>query len=138
MPRTSSTTDSSERFRSIFGKALKAYAKKTEKDEKDLLSLPLFRDLDACGSPDEILNKLRDPNLGYNQPGNSDDRLSKWLIPTMKVLHALSPTLDRVVDSVRLRKLNATRSGTAVCYYFAGIPTRESSLRWSWRPPLGE
>jgi hypothetical protein len=111
MPRTSSTTDSSERFRSIFGKALKAYTKKTK---KDLLSLPLFRDLEACDSPEEILSKLRDPNLGFNQPGDSDDRLSKWLIPTVKVLHALSATLGEVVRSVRLRLLNATRYGTVV------------------------
>ena len=109
MPRTPSTTDQSERFRSIFDRALKAYTKKTD---KNLLSLPLFRDLDACDSPEGILNKLRDPNLGFSQPGTSGGSLSKWLIPTVKVLYALSATLGKVVGPVRLRKLDATRSGT--------------------------
>ena len=111
MPQTPSTTDSSDRFRSIFDNALRAY---TEKTEKDLLSLPLFRELDACDTPEEIVNKLRDPNLGFNKPGNNDHSLSNLLIPTVKVLHALSATLDKVVDSVRLRKLNAIRSGIVV------------------------
>ena len=108
MPRTYSTTDPSERFRSILDKALKAYTKKTE---KDLLSLPLFRDINACDSPEEILNKLRDPNLGFDQP---DDSLSKWLVPTVKVLYALSATLGKVVGPVRLRDLIVTRSGMLV------------------------
>ena len=103
--------DPSERFRSIFDKALQAYTKKTE---KSLLSLPLFRDLNACDSPEEVLTKLRDPNLGFNQPGDNDDSLSKWLIPTVKILHALSAILGKVVGPVRLRKLNATCSGTVV------------------------
>ena len=111
MPQTPSITDPSERFRSIFDKALKAYTKKTN---KNLLSLPLFRDLNACESPEEILEKLQDPNLGFNQPDNSDGSLSKWLTPTVKVLYALSTTLAKVADSVRLRKLNATRSGANV------------------------
>jgi hypothetical protein len=106
MPPTPYTTDSSERFRSIFDKALKVYTKKTE---KNLLSLPLFRDLNACDTPEEILNKIRDPILGFNQPA-----LSKWLISTVKILHALSETLGKVVGPVRLRKLNPTRSGTVV------------------------
>ena len=134
MPQTSSATDSSEHFQSIFDKALKAYTKKTE---KDLLSLPLFRELNTCDSAEETLNKLRDPNLGFNQAGNKDDSLSKWLIPTLKVLHTLSAIINQVVGSVRLRKLNTTHSGTVVCYYSVGIPTRESSLHWNWRPPLG-
>jgi hypothetical protein len=108
MPQTPSTTDSSDRFRSIFDNALRAY---TEKTEKDLLSLPLFRELDACDTPEEIVNKLRDPNLGFNKPGNSDHSLSKWLIPTVKVLHALSAALDKAVGSV---PLNAIRSGIVV------------------------
>jgi hypothetical protein len=106
MSTTPYTTDPSERFRSIFDKALKVYTKKTE---KNLLSLPLFRELNACDTPEEILNKIRDPNLGFNQPV-----LSKWLISTVKVLHALSATLGKVVGPVRLRKLNATHSGTVI------------------------
>ena len=111
MPQTPSTPDPSERFRSIFGKALKAYTKKAG---KNLLSLPLFRDLNACKSPEEILDKLRDPNLGFNQLDNSDGSLSKWLTPAVKVLYALSTTLAKVADSVRLKKLNTTRSGANV------------------------
>ena len=111
MRQTPSITDPSERFRSIFDKALKAYTKKTG---RNLLSLPLFRDLNACESPEEILDKLRDPNLGFGQPDHSDGSLSRCLIPTVKVLYALSTALAKVADSVRLRKLNAIRSRTIV------------------------
>ena len=111
MPRTLSTTDPSDRFRSILDKSLKAYTKKTG---KDLLTLPLFRDLSVCNSPEEILDKPRDPNLGFNQPGNSDDSWSKWLIQTVKVLYELSATLGKVAGSVRLKRLNGTRWGTVV------------------------
>ena len=109
MPRTPSTTDPSKRFRSFFDKSLKAYTKKTE---KDLLSLPLFRELNACNSPEEILNKFRDPNLGFNRPGNSDDSLERWLIPIVNVLYTFSATLGEGVGLVRLRK--QTRSGMAL------------------------
>ena len=81
----------------------------TKKTEKNLLSLPLFRDLNACDTPEEILNKIRDPNLVFNQPV-----LSNWLISTVNILHALSATLGKVVDPVRLRKLNATHSSMVV------------------------
>jgi hypothetical protein len=77
--------------------------------DKNLLSLPLFRELNACDTPEEILNKIRDPNLGFNQPV-----LSKWLISTVNILHALSATLGKVVGPVRLRKLNTTHSGMVV------------------------
>jgi len=110
MPPTPSTTDPSDRFRSIFDKALKAYTKKTE---RDLLSLPLFREINACDSPEDILNKLRDPTLGFNQPGSSDDGLKKWLTPIVNVLYAFSATLGEGVGMVRCRKSNNIRSGMA-------------------------
>ena len=113
MPRTPSTTDPSEHFRSIFDKALKAYTKKTG---KNLLSLSLFRDLDACDSPEEILNKLRDPNLGFNQLGSSNDGLSKWLTSVVNVLYAFSATLGEGVGLVRRRMLNI-RNGPLILYY---------------------
>ena len=135
MPRTPSTTGPSERFRYIFDKALKAYTKKTE---KNLLSLPIFREIDACDSPEDILNKLRDRIPGFDKPGTSDDSLSKWLTPIVNVLYAFSATLGEGVGLVRRRKLNKNRSGMALSSYFTGILTRESHLCWSWRPSLGE
>jgi hypothetical protein len=85
-----------------------------KKTGKNLLSLPLFRDLNACESPQDILNKLQDPNLGFNQPGSRDDSLTKSLIPIVNVLYAFSATLGEGVGLVRRRKLSETRSWTAL------------------------
>jgi hypothetical protein len=92
---TSSTPSSN--FQSIFYAALKAYEKKTK---KDLLAHPLSAQLQACKSPDDILVVLQDKVNEFNQSRTADERLSRWLNPTINVLYAFSATLGGGVGLV--------------------------------------
>ena len=74
----------------IFNNALKAYEKRTK---NDLLAHPLAAQLQACDSPTAILALLHQQVQELNQSRKSDERLSRWLDPTVNVLYALSATL---------------------------------------------
>jgi hypothetical protein len=85
-PRSPPTATSHSNYRPIFDSALEAYKKKTG---KDLTSDPLLRRLEACHSADDILNILQEHITGFDQPLSSDG-LTKWLNPTVNVLHSFS------------------------------------------------
>jgi len=78
-------------YQSIFDKAIEAYNKKTR---KDLRSHPLLAKLQSCDSPDTVLRVLREQVPGFDpyQPETTatDERLTKWLNPTVNVLCAFS------------------------------------------------
>ena len=90
-------TSSSSNFKLIFDNALKAYKKRTK---KDLLTHPLADRLEACDSASSILTVVQEQLqvLNESQRGNT-----KWLEPTVNVLHAFSGTLGEGVGSVCLR-----------------------------------
>ena len=75
------------------------YQKRTK---KDLLSLPLASELQACNSSAAILAVLQQQVQGLEPSRSSDDRRTKWLIPTVKVLHTFSATLEERVVLVSL------------------------------------
>ena len=87
----------SSNFQLIFSAALKAYKKKTK---KDLLADPLTIQLQACKSPSDILAVLQDKVKDFDQSRSADERLSRWLNPTINVLYAFSATLGGVVGLV--------------------------------------
>ena len=66
---------------------------------------------------------------------SGDDRLKKWLIPTINVLYAFSGTLGEGVSLVNI-------DSSVYLTYFdvnsTGILTSKGSLCWRWRLPLGE
>ncbi|KAI9438794.1 hypothetical protein H4582DRAFT_199447 [Lactarius indigo] len=88
---------SSPNFQPIFEKALKEYEKKTG---KDLTSHPLAAEIKDCSSPDAILTVLQRKANELNHYRSSDDRLTKWLNPTVNILNALSATLGEGAGSV--------------------------------------
>ncbi|KAI0285162.1 hypothetical protein BC826DRAFT_1189750 [Russula brevipes] len=90
MSSTPIATTSLSNLDSIFTSAFRAYNKKTG---KDITTHPLATELQTCHSTDAVLTVLRRkiPALGQSQ--NSDERPSKWLIPTVNVLYAFSATL---------------------------------------------
>ena len=90
MSQPLSASTSSSNFQSIFNAALKAYEKKTK---KDLLAHPLAAQLQACNSPSDILVILQDKVKEFDQSRSADERLSRWLNPTINVLYAFSATL---------------------------------------------
>jgi len=88
---------SSPNFQLIFSNALKAYEKQTK---HDLLAHPLAGQLQACQSPSSILNVLQQQVQELNRSRAHDDRLTKWLDPTVNVLYVFSETLGEAVSLV--------------------------------------
>ena len=99
---TNPTPSSSSNFQLIFNTAVRAYEKKTK---TDLLSHPLASQLQACDSPASILSVLQSQVEDLDQIRKSDERLTKWLGPTINVLIAFSDTLGEGVSLVRLRAI---------------------------------
>ena len=90
-------TTSYSNIESIFDAALKSYERKTKKNLKDD---DLFKQLEGCGSPAAIISKFQVSQFD----DGGDDRLKRWLVPTLNVLCAFSDTLGEglslvIVDS---------------------------------------
>jgi hypothetical protein len=83
---------SSPHFQPIFEKALKEYRKKTG---KDLTAHPLAAQINGCKSPEAILTVLEPIVNELNQSQSNDQRLTKWLNPTVNILSALSATVGQ-------------------------------------------
>ncbi|KAF8258768.1 hypothetical protein EI94DRAFT_1814611 [Lactarius quietus] len=90
-------TTSSSNFNVIFDKALKEYKKKTK---QKLTAHPLAALLDKCDSPAAILAILQDQVDQFNEDRSSDERLQRWLVPTINVLQAFSETLGEGISLV--------------------------------------
>ncbi|KAF8495913.1 hypothetical protein F5888DRAFT_1924915 [Russula emetica] len=97
MSHTQPTSTSSNNFQVIFNNALKAYERRTK---KDLLAHPLAAQLQRCDSPSSILTVLQQQVQELNRSQSSDERLTKWLDPTVNVLYTLSETLGEGVSLV--------------------------------------
>ncbi|KAH9178007.1 hypothetical protein EDB89DRAFT_2239725 [Lactarius sanguifluus] len=94
MSQVLSTATSSTDFGTIFGAALEAYKKQTK---KDIASHPLATQLQSCDSPGSILAILRVQVQAFDQSQSADEKLTKWLDPTVNVLYAFSATLGEGV-----------------------------------------
>ncbi|KAI0287839.1 hypothetical protein BC826DRAFT_1042259 [Russula brevipes] len=90
MSQTLLTTPST-RFQAIFNDALEQYKKRTK---NDLTSHPLAAQLQRCGSPSAVLAILQERGQELEQSQSNDERLTKWLGPTVNVLYAFSETLS--------------------------------------------
>ena len=97
MSTSPSTSTSQSNFVSIFNAALETYKLKTK---NDLASHPLLPSLQSCDSAEAILTVLRDQIPAFSQSQNGDDRLTKWVAPTVNVLYAFSATLGQGVGLV--------------------------------------
>jgi hypothetical protein len=99
MSHTHPTSSSSSNFQIIFDDALKAYEKRTR---KDLRTHPLAAQLQNCNSPSSILDVLQQQVQELNQSQRRNERWTRWLDPTVTVLHVFSETLGESVTSVYL------------------------------------
>ncbi|KAN0129377.1 hypothetical protein V8E53_012861 [Lactarius tabidus] len=84
-------------FQAIFQGALKSYRKQTK---KDLLTHPLTSQLQSCESTTDILNILNDRVREFEEKSDGDERLTKWLGPTVNVLNAFSAAVSGGVSLV--------------------------------------
>ncbi len=99
MSQTPSIAAASSRFKAIFNAALKSYEGQTK---NDLAAHPLASQLQSCDSTSAILVVLQDQVREFDQARNGDERLTKWLKPTVNVLYAFSATLGEGVGLVSL------------------------------------
>ena len=94
-PETTSSSD----IERIFDTALESYERKTK---KNLKVHDLFKQLESCDSPAAILANFQATQFGDPSQTGSDDRLKRWLVPTLNVLCAFSNTLDEGVSLVMI------------------------------------
>ena len=98
MSQTTTTTDDvSSRFQALFQSALKSYQKQTK---ADLLTHPLVSQLQSCDSTTDIVAILQDQIRDLDKSRIGDERLVKWLNPTVNVLSAFSATVSGGVSLV--------------------------------------
>ena len=97
MSRTHSTASSSSSFRLIINNALEAHEKRTK---KNILFHRLAEQLQTCDSPAAILLLLQQQVQEINSSQSGDERLTKWLDPTVKVLYAFTQVLGEGVGLV--------------------------------------
>jgi hypothetical protein len=90
---------SEPRFQAIFQAALKSYQKQTK---KDLLTHPLASQLQSCNSTAAIVAILQDQVREFDKSHGGDERLTKWLSPTVNVLNAFSAAVSGGVSLVSL------------------------------------
>lgn len=84
-------------FQPIFDKALKEYRRKTG---KELSTHPLADEIKGCDSPEAILTLLRGKANELNGSQSRDERLTKWLTPTVNILIALSASFGQGIGTV--------------------------------------
>ncbi|KAF8494402.1 hypothetical protein F5888DRAFT_656619 [Russula emetica] len=92
MSHANPSTSLSPSFQLIFNNALKAYGKRTK---SDLRAHPLVAQLQDCNSPSAVLSLIHQQVQGLQR---DDDRLTKWLDPTVRVLLAFSETVGEGVS----------------------------------------
>jgi hypothetical protein len=123
-----STSTSNSNFASIFNAALKSYERKTK---NDLTKHPLLPSLQSCDSPEAILAVLREQiPAAFNQSQNGDDRLTKWVSPTVNVLYAFSATVGQGVGVVRI-EMFCRGQFSVLTYTFRHSHRQMQSLRGS-------
>ena len=101
MPQTptAAAASSESRFQAIFQAALKSYKKQTK---EDLLAHPLASQLQSCNSTSAILAFLQDQVREFDKSHSGDERLTRWLGPTVNVLCAFSAAVSGGVGLVSL------------------------------------
>src|SRR6266852_3723542 len=125
MSHTRPTSTSSSNFQVIFDNALKAYKRRTK---KDLLAHSLATQLQTCDSHSSILIVLQQQVQELNQSQSRDERLTKWLDPTVKVLHTFSETLGEGVSLVCPVISKYPRSAFSFLFYRYSHPRNRSLL----------
>jgi hypothetical protein len=97
MSQTPAITAASSNFQAIFQAALKSYRKQTK---EDLLAHPLATQLQSCESTTAILAILQDQVREFDKYRSGDERLTKWLSPTVNVLSAFSAAVSGGISLV--------------------------------------
>jgi hypothetical protein len=108
-----STSTSQSNFTSVFNASLESYKRKTK---NDLASHPLLPSLQSCESPEAVLTVLRDQVPAFSESQSCDDGLTKWVTPTVNVLHSFSDTIGQGVGLVNTKIFVTENSGSNVYF----------------------
>ncbi len=118
MSQSPLASTSSSNLEFTFRTAFKAYKKRTG---QDITSHLLAIWLKTCDSPDAIIAVLRAQVQEFDQSRRDDERLTKWLNPTVNVLYAFSATLGGLVI---LGRLPHSRSALSYPFSRCSLPPR--------------
>ena len=129
---SSSSSSPSSNFQPIIDNALNTYKKRTK---KDLREHPLAARLQTCDSPGAILAVLQEQAQELDQSRSADERWTKWLDPTVKVLHAFANILGAAGGPVCFRICTSMRFTSS--FYVAGTPIHGRDLCRIRHPPFG-
>ena len=99
MSHASTTNAATLRFQAIFHAAVESYQKQTK---NDLNTHPLASQLKSCDSTSAVLAILQEQLREFDKSRSGDERLTKWLSPTVNVLTAFSATIAGGVGLVSL------------------------------------
>ena len=132
MSTVPSTSTSHSIFATVFNAALDKYNHKTK---KDLVKHPLLPRLQSCHSPEAILIALREQTPEFDQSQNNNDVLTKWVTPTVNVLHSFSAALGEVVGLVNITIFPYDIVQSNI--YLSGIPAYQHHLYGDQRSSLG-
>ena len=116
-PTVPSTSTLQSNFMSIFNASLESYKRKTK---NDLASHPLLPSLQSCESPAAVLTVLRDQVPVFSQSQNGDDRLTKWVTPTVNVLYSFTETIGQGVGLVNIKTFR--RGFSNLIFYLQAFP----------------
>ena len=120
---------SSSRFQDIFQAALKSYQKQTK---KNLIEHPLASQLQSCDSTVAIIAILQDQVWEFDKSHSGDERLMRWLSPTMNVISAFSATVSGGVSLVSLNTWAIISLEASSDVYFVGIFPWDCNLHRHW------
>ena len=113
MSQIQSTTSTSN-LQAILYASLKTYEDKTK---KDLLAHPLTAQLQTCNSPTDIIAFLRSQVQNFEQSTRGNEKLTKWLNPTVNVLYAFSSTLGAGVGLVNPIRITHSTNRPLISYF---------------------
>ena len=129
MSQAASTSTASSRFQTIFDEALKLYQKQTK---KNLSAHPLASQLQSCDSTSAIIAVLQDQIREFDKTHSGDDRLTKWLNPTVNVLCAFSAAVSGGASLVSLATVLKASSDIYIFRYFRlQMPSLRESASFS-------
>jgi hypothetical protein len=91
------TNPSMENFTSIFHAATCEYKKLIK---KDIHTHPFALQFHKCDSPSDVLDIFRTQSSAFEQYRKGDDRLMRWLDPTVNILSTFSTTFGEALALV--------------------------------------
>ena len=127
------TTDTSiSNLTSIFEAAAKQYKKLTK---KDLHTHPFAAQFDTCDSPGAVLDVFRKQAQAFDEFHRGDDRLIRWLDPTVNILFTCSETIGEGLALVVCLDTFPPSVPPLLDTYFSAVLSRKNDICRNRSPP---